>query len=205
MTGCSSNALRWSPGWVRHRPGDRAGLARRARTSPSSTSTATPRPKPPRPSVSRWQGLQLQARRDRARALSKVAAQIGERSGKSQSWSTMPASTAATPSPRPRSGDQGLAGHPGGQPQRRVQRDTCFSRHSSARPRAGSSTSARSSRSFMCERRIRPPTPPRSTACSASPARLRRSSAKTACGSTPSARLDRDAAQEKVRATNPSW
>jgi 3-oxoacyl-[acyl-carrier protein] reductase len=48
--------------------------------------------------------------------------------------------------------------------------------------------SDRSSRSCMCARRARPPTPPRSTACSASPARLPPNSARTVCASTRSAR-----------------
>ena len=54
--------------------------------------------------------------------------------------------------------------------------------------RGASSISPRSNPSCMCARRTRPPTPPRSTACSASPARSPPSSARTACASTPSAR-----------------
>jgi NAD(P)-dependent dehydrogenase (short-subunit alcohol dehydrogenase family) len=53
--------------------------------------------------------------------------------------------------------------------------------------KGASSTSARSSPSCMCGRRARPPTPPRNTACSALPARLPPSSARTACASMRSA------------------
>ena len=56
-----------------------------------------------------------------------------------------------------------------------------------APPKGASSISPPSSRSCMCARRTRRPTPPRSTACSASPARSPPNSARTACASTPSA------------------
>ena len=57
-----------------------------------------------------------------------------------------------------------------------------------APPRGASSISARSSPSCICARRVRRPTPPPSTACSASPRRSPPNSARTACASTRSAR-----------------
>ena len=56
----------------------------------------------------------------------------------------------------------------------------------------------------MAKHRARPPTPPRSTACSASPARSPPSSARKACASTPSApALIETPLNAQVRANNP--
>ena len=72
------------------------------------------------------------------------------------------------------------------------------------RPRGASSISARSSPSCICARRVRRPTPPPSTACSASPRRSPPNSARTACASTRSAPgFIETPLNEKVRASNP--
>ena len=82
---------------------------------------------------------------------------------------------------------EGLGGHHRDQPHRRVQRHARVPARRCAPARAASSISARSSPSCMCARRARRPTPPPSTACSASPGRSPPSSARTACASMRSA------------------
>ena len=138
----------------------------------------------------RRQGGELRARRHQtATTASRSPNRSPTRSGRSRSWSTMPASTAATAFyGASRGRDQGLGGHHRDQSHRRLQRDACVSRAAARQPRGASSISARSSRSCMCARRVRRPIPPPSTACSASPRRSPPNSARTACASTRSAR-----------------
>ena len=83
---------------------------------------------------------------------------------------------------RRRGRDQGLGRHHRDQPHRRVQRHPRLPAGVARGARAASSISDRSSPSCMCARRARRPIPPRSTACSASPARSPPSSARKACG-----------------------
>ena len=184
----------------------RSATPARARKSPRSTSTARPQRRP---------GVEIGGAGGKAQAVTlditdraacaAVAAQVAARVGPV----SVLVNNAGINRRNPFTGDagrrhQGLDRHHGGQSRRHVQRDPRLPRPCCARARDGSSTSRRCSRSCTCARRTRPPTPPRSTACSALPARSPQSSARRACASTPSGPgLIETAINAQARASNP--